>query len=111
MDFEVVGLLRSMWVDILALSSLIALTTLALVACRLFCPEKMEVDGESINIRQKTMSVLWRAWTFSVLLAIVALGLRALTISAVNRVPRADTDRSSVQGQIDSNIKIANEGK
>jgi hypothetical protein len=105
--FQPLGLLRTLQGDIMVWSGFILLA----LVCWFFARRMITAsasDGSldaaaAISARRTARTIFATACALSVL----ALGWRAATVAAINRMPRADADRSGVYERMKNNIEPA----
>lgn len=99
------GLLRALQGDIMAFIGLFFLLLLIVWSIGRVVNKLIETGNMTGDEAKKIFK--WRRgiFIFFVLLAIIVLTLRAVVFISVNRIPRADVDKSSVYEQMNSNLK------
>jgi hypothetical protein len=92
------GLFRALQSEITTTIAILILTTIAYLVAR----RAVAKTGAS-NTTKTIRSTINRVFVAVILIAIAALAWRIATFSAINRLPRADADKSSVYEQMKRN--------
>lgn len=108
MDFNTggvgaLGLLRALQGDVMAAAAMITVAILAMiVARRAIGPNGWVALDDPLAIT-KARATVTRITGLAIALTLAALAMRVATVTAVNRMPRADADPSGVYRQMKDN--------